>query len=528
MCGIAGYYINNPKSSRLEDFQRLDELADMLLYGIENRGTDATGIVSASVGSKHAYLEKADLTASEFVKWRHAIVRNPRLVLGHTRYATKGPQTNLLNNHPVKNGTAYITHNGHISNDDELFVEHGLTRNGQVDSEVIAALFDKFGIDKAHQALQVLDGNMAVAVCDPERFPDTVLLAKGRSSPCIVLDTGDLIVWASTQHAIVESMKEQFGANVKMKKWSFMKEGDIKIITPNKIEDLEFKVYRKPYVPTPHTSGVPQGGYGFGRNRNDRPGTEHWDGRRGEWSDQRSENHRDLCVCGEVKYWHGGATDSYTGPCIVAGSKCHKFVKESDGGQAEKDKLTETTVVWMNGERTIFVHCLFCEQRVQLADAEDVYGYWMCDECAGIGEKDDELKLAAPELKLLTTENKETSKDVLATVLMGNVTPLMGNKPEDSPDYDPILGIAAEEHEVSYWLAHWLLFDAEDEDFTRNPQLVNTYCLIQDEYDRLCKLEKDEETAVSEAQGELLPCVVPLVDCGVIAFEDLGEEGDTK
>ncbi|HWV45467.1 MAG TPA: hypothetical protein VN039_05485, partial [Nitrospira sp.] len=147
---------------------QLETLVDEMLLGIEPRGTHATGLLVVD-RKNQPFLEKADVKASTFVKFRTGLPRRVRTILGHTRLATQGEPHILENNHPIQYNSCYAIHNGHINNDSELFTEFELDRIAQVDSEIIPALFDKFGLDKAHLALQELDGGYATAVVDPER-----------------------------------------------------------------------------------------------------------------------------------------------------------------------------------------------------------------------------------------------------------------------------------------------------------------------------------------------------------------------
>jgi len=66
------------------------------------------------------------------------------LILGHTRYRTRGCESNSLNNHPLRAadwiGTAY----GTIHNAPSLFRRHRLYRHAEFDSELVLRLGDKF------------------------------------------------------------------------------------------------------------------------------------------------------------------------------------------------------------------------------------------------------------------------------------------------------------------------------------------------------------------------------------------------
>jgi glucosamine 6-phosphate synthetase-like amidotransferase/phosphosugar isomerase protein len=196
----------------------IERLISELLLGIEHRGFDATGIAAVGAASGALHIEKADTEASNFNWWRSNLPETPRSVLLHTRFATKGSPMKLENNHPIRYNNIVVTHNGHINNDDELFSDECLSRNAEVDSEAIAAVFDKYGIDKAHIPLGKFDGNMAVAVADL-RKPNTLVLAKGQSSPLYYYNATEGIMWASTEQTIIEASEKALGLVIENKRY---------------------------------------------------------------------------------------------------------------------------------------------------------------------------------------------------------------------------------------------------------------------------------------------------------------------
>lgn len=218
----------------------LEFLVDEMLLGIEHRGRDATGLLAVPVTGE-PQLIKADINASRFVQWRETMPKNLRTILGHTRFATQGVPENLDNDHPVVYETCFAIHNGHIANDAELFAEHSLERKAEVDSEIIPALFNKYGLDHAHLALQELEGGFATAVVNPTHFPGVTVLAKGWSSPCEVLETKRAVIWASTKDAIQTAAKEVLGFMPAADTIKSMSEGQILYMENDTIEVLEFK-----------------------------------------------------------------------------------------------------------------------------------------------------------------------------------------------------------------------------------------------------------------------------------------------
>lgn len=224
-------------------------MVNELLLGIEKRGTDSTGIATIR-GNGDIWIEKAELKASEFIKYRAELDRKIKTILLHTRYATQGHQSNLLNNHPINYNNCVIVHNGQIRNDDELFRDENLDRIAQVDSEAIAALFDKYGIEKAHLALQKLEGNFAIAAID-QRKPTALILAKGKSSPLVYYKNDSFIVWSSEGKNIINALNNLNMNNPPLLyELNSLKEGEILFIEHGKMESLEFKVKESVYANT--------------------------------------------------------------------------------------------------------------------------------------------------------------------------------------------------------------------------------------------------------------------------------------
>ena len=314
MCGIMGIHFKNPRDMGISHDQ-LECLVDEMLLGIEPRGTHATGLLVVDRKNK-PFLEKADVKASTFVKFRTTLPRRVRTVLGHTRFATQGEPHILENNHPIQYNSCYAIHNGHINNDTALFAEFDLDRIAQVDSEIIPALFDKFGLDKAHLALQELDGGYATAVVDPERFPGVTVLAKGWSSPVEYIETKYALVWASTQSALQDACYVAMGFRPKKERIQSLAVGELLYADGDKIEKLTFKPKVKAYSRS-STS------YSYG-----------WNGGYSSRSYATDELYAKCKSCSHARVHHGAGTD-YDGACHLVEAndstqfacRCIAFVK---------------------------------------------------------------------------------------------------------------------------------------------------------------------------------------------------------
>src|SRR5207249_3800684 len=194
MCGIAGYSLSGSTSVERT------LAAQALLAGIAERGADAVGYAHRCPGSAveihkqrsgaSALLEQVELPASATE------------VLVHVRDYTKGHPRIEANNHPIRHGEVVGVHNGIISNDDELMLQHGIERAEPlmtVDSEAIFALAGASG--GAASTLEQLRGSMPAAwFC--ERRAETIFLARGVGRPLWIGTAREEFFFASPRAAL--------------------------------------------------------------------------------------------------------------------------------------------------------------------------------------------------------------------------------------------------------------------------------------------------------------------------------------
>src|SRR5262249_11854289 len=160
MCGIAGVHRRGDAM-----IPKLGRLADSLLLAIENRGTDATGMLALMENGK-CHLQRETKPARAFVRGRKRLANEVKTLLLHTRFATVGAPDDPMNAHPQINGGMAAVHNGTIYNATEIFNAFGMKRYASVDSEVIPALLSYAGWDHAAEAIDLFDGGAAFAVVD--------------------------------------------------------------------------------------------------------------------------------------------------------------------------------------------------------------------------------------------------------------------------------------------------------------------------------------------------------------------------
>ena len=194
MCGIAGFSLAPGHS--------LDPtaIARVLLAGIAERGRDATGYASRAPGGG-IVVRKDSQRLAEFI--RHvALEPGATEAILHVREFTKGIPGINDNNHPVRWGRTVGVHNGHLTNDDELFDAYGQERSTpriSVDSEAIMMLTDVLG--DLGDALEQVQGAAAVALLRDDR-PGVLHVARRSRRPLVLGRARGALFFASTREAL--------------------------------------------------------------------------------------------------------------------------------------------------------------------------------------------------------------------------------------------------------------------------------------------------------------------------------------
>lgn len=154
MCGQAGLILGRKRRSEAE-VAILKTIFSGLLMHSEARGRHASGLAVIDRDGNYR-LFKRPMPASELVaqpgfgdvlnalegSCGRAASRTT-LLLGHTRYRTRGCESNNANNHPLRSANWIGTANGTIYNAASLFRRHSLYRHAEVDSELLLRLADQ-------------------------------------------------------------------------------------------------------------------------------------------------------------------------------------------------------------------------------------------------------------------------------------------------------------------------------------------------------------------------------------------------
>lgn len=222
MCGIGGF-------RRFGDQPITRDQIELLMVSLQHRGNDATGIAIMNPGEKTVRVCKGDEPAWNFMKTQTFgkfieahLHEDTNIVLVHTRAATKGSPRKLENNHPMYFDKSAVTHNGVVTNDDILFRDLNLTRHAETDSDILRAIVDKEGLNKAViRKLARCNGSVACAAITPDQ-PEHLLLVRS-GSPLVLAAYNEVLVWASEKQSIHQAMRPW------IKKWGL----NFQVQTPN-------------------------------------------------------------------------------------------------------------------------------------------------------------------------------------------------------------------------------------------------------------------------------------------------------
>ena len=203
MCGIT-FFLSKVGKNIIPDILNS-------IYLIQNRGYDSMGICYFDNNKKNYNISKkaSSPTTNCFTLLENNIKNNnieSHIALGHTRWATHGPKTDI-NAHPhisYKNNIILV-HNGIINNFYEIkteLLEHGFLFKSETDSEVIANLIEYCMLNKGQtienaikETTNRLEGTWALIIIDTLRQNTVYMTRKG--SPLLLGNNNEYIIATS-------------------------------------------------------------------------------------------------------------------------------------------------------------------------------------------------------------------------------------------------------------------------------------------------------------------------------------------
>ena len=188
MCGQVGVIFGTKRRTR-DEIDYLTWVFTRVLELSEERGPHATGIAWVNRDGEHR-LFKRPVSASEFVHDKAFgevlgdVDNSVTVLMGHTRFVTRGDAAVNENNHPLRTGDCLVTHNGTVLNADHLFHRFRFGRHADVDSEIIGRIADacivdgRMDVNALRDGLALCRGQMS-AIIVAKSDPGTVLIIKG-------------------------------------------------------------------------------------------------------------------------------------------------------------------------------------------------------------------------------------------------------------------------------------------------------------------------------------------------------------
>ncbi len=213
MCGQVGI-IFGQKRRRIAEREYLNEVFIRMLLCSEERGPHASGMAWLRTDGDFRLFKRPIrahrlVRESTFYELMAEVDNQTTVLMGHTRWRTRGNEINSRNNHPIRSGIIIGTHNGTIYNADYLFRRLGLPRYAEVDSELLFRLADRFApeghIDQEglKKALALCRGQMS-AVLASRLDPGTITVLKGNKPLCLRIHRQHRVVLYASEAAFID------------------------------------------------------------------------------------------------------------------------------------------------------------------------------------------------------------------------------------------------------------------------------------------------------------------------------------
>lgn len=222
MCGIFGVFIH-PQSKISSNYAK--KIIKNLALLSQNRGLDSSGVSFKNYETKTIEVLKGDVSAKvlfDSAEYANLLDRTEHAFksgygfygFGHARLVTNGSSLKEVNNQPVIKDQMVVVHNGIIVNADDLWKKNkSITRNFDIDTEVVPALFRKKILEENSflnafsDTVGELEGtySLGLQMADFNVF----LLATNNGSLYYLSKNSDIFVFASERFFLQKLLKEK-------------------------------------------------------------------------------------------------------------------------------------------------------------------------------------------------------------------------------------------------------------------------------------------------------------------------------
>jgi len=158
MCGISAWY----KTGDETYFTK--KVFNNTFKAISQRGHDASGIACLSYDKIKIIKDSMSSNKLTNCKNYEKIIRNPEIIIGHTRHATHGTHKDNRNNHPhyTADMRYVLIHNGVV-----LDRVSEIKTESECDSEILLRIIEKYGVKKGFERIgQLKNASFAIALID--------------------------------------------------------------------------------------------------------------------------------------------------------------------------------------------------------------------------------------------------------------------------------------------------------------------------------------------------------------------------
>ena len=254
MCGLFGYTTKRGVKLTPKQKAQRQGILTSLAISMQERGTHSTGVAGMFEKTYTVGIVKQAERASEFVQipeWDKLLKKDPRVVIGHTRYATVG-EINNDNAHPFQEGNIIGAHNGSVWNWQEV------NSQADVDSQAIFHALNEHDNDYK-KALAELRGKFAITWLDLKNLDKLHLVVDGNPLHIVRVPEIETYFWCSLEYPLQAAIAGHFSLKGKTI-WSPHSEQVYTIDGKHQIKKTEiaFKQYVAPTV-TQHAPLITSG-----------------------------------------------------------------------------------------------------------------------------------------------------------------------------------------------------------------------------------------------------------------------------
>lgn len=199
MCSIGGWIATKPLPSDLAEM-----LAAALLWNGKVRGAQSAGIYVGGKVLKKAVHPKDLIFTDEFAKMFEG--NDTSICLTHTRQPTSGGTADP-DAQPFMRGDVATVHNGGFFDCENIKERFGIRKETNVDSELVTAYAESYGVEMLPEFLEYAQGSAAIAAATAEGKLYLVRTNGSLAYQCLLPPGNEILIFASTTDILAKAMR---------------------------------------------------------------------------------------------------------------------------------------------------------------------------------------------------------------------------------------------------------------------------------------------------------------------------------